>query len=251
MRMMVTEPLVSAIIPVYNGERYLAEAIESAIGQTYRPVEVIVVDDGSTDGSAEVARRFGDAMCYHSQVHSGMAVALNHGVELALGDFLAFLDADDVWMRDKLALQVSCFAENPSLDMVFGHAEEFDSPELMGRETRATHRTGRIIPGYSHGTMLIKRDVFLMVGYFATQWRVGQFLDWYARASEIGLNSLLLPDVLLRRRLHLTNLGIIERDARGDYARILKAALDRRRRGGSCGGPCCSEARDTSNSDCV
>ncbi len=248
---MVTEPLVSAIIPVYNGERYLAEAIESAVGQTYRPVEVIVVDDGSTDGSAEVGQRFGDAVCYHSQVHSGPALALNHGVELARGDFLAFLDADDVWMRDKLALQVSCFAEDPLLDMVFGHVEEFHSPELMEGEVRATHRTGRVVPGYSHGTMLIKRDVFLLVGGFASQWRVGQFLDWYARAIEIGLNSLLLPDVLLRRRLHLTNLGIIERDARGDYARILKAALDRRRRGGSCSKPGCSEARDTSNSDCV
>ncbi len=95
--------LVSVIIPVYNYDRYLGEAIESALGQTYQHLEVIVVDDGSTDQSGEVARSFaGRGVRYCHQVHAGIGPARNRGVELAQGEFLAFLDADDRWPLEKL-----------------------------------------------------------------------------------------------------------------------------------------------------
>ena len=89
-------PLVSVIIPVYNYDRYLAEAVESVLSQTYQHLEVIIVDDGSTDQSGEVARSFaGSGVRYCPQVHAGIGPARNKGVELAQGEFLAFLDADD------------------------------------------------------------------------------------------------------------------------------------------------------------
>src|SRR5437667_12630279 len=111
-------PLVSVVIPCYNGERYLAEAIESVLAQRYEPLEIIVVDDGSTDRSAEVARHFGDAVQYVCQPHAGAAAARNRGVGLATGDLIAFLDADDVWTEGRLARQVQVLEADPSVGMV-------------------------------------------------------------------------------------------------------------------------------------
>ena len=120
--------LVSVIIPVYNGERYLGEAIESVLAQTYKEVELIVVDDGSTDKSAAVARCFTDVR-YCFQPNSGIGAARNQGADLARGGLLAFLDADDRWVRDKLLWQTKALAADNELAMVFGHVQQFPSPE--------------------------------------------------------------------------------------------------------------------------
>lgn len=223
------DPLVSVIIPVYNGQQYLAEAIRSALGQTYPHVEIIVIDDGSTDRSAEVAREFGSAVRYHFFAHAGLGAARNRGVELARGSLFAFLDADDLWVDEKLKLQIAVLFGQPDLDMVFGQAEQFHSPELDEAQRSNLQGHGEIMPGYFAGTLLIKREAFYRVGLFETTWRVGEFIDWYLKAIETGLKSQTLLDVLLKRRLHVSNMGIRERDARADYVRIVKASLDRRR----------------------
>jgi len=223
----MSKSLVSVIIPVWNGERFLAEAVESVLNQTYPPHEVIVVDDGSTDGSAEVAKSFGALVRYYFQTRSGAATARNQGVELAGGNFFAFLDADDIWAKDKLAWQMKSFEDNPALDMVFGNVRQFysDASGVVFNEE------AEIIPGYVPGTMLIKKASFLQVGRFSAQWRVGEFIDWYLRAEEIGLKSFLVPSVVLMRRIHDANMGIRERASQSDYAKIVKASLDRRRKG--------------------
>jgi glycosyltransferase involved in cell wall biosynthesis len=228
--MMQSESLVSIIIPVFNCERYLAEAIESVLAQTYRPLEIIIVDDGSTDGSADVAKGFADPQiryCY--QPNSGQGAARNRGTNLARGSFLAFLDADDVWLTDKLALQIAALEGNPELDAVFGYVSQFHSPELGAHLETETRHSGKSMPGYLPSTMLIKRDSFFRVGPFATNWRIAEWLDWYSKAVEKGLKSLMLPKVVMKRRLHTTNIGIRERRSQTEYVRILKAALDRRR----------------------
>src|SRR5439155_23564909 len=102
-------PLISVLIACYNGGRYLAEAIESVLKQTYPRVELIVVDDGSDDDSADVARRFGSALALVSQPRAGIGAARNRAVSLATGDFLAFLDADDRFLPDKLERQMAAF----------------------------------------------------------------------------------------------------------------------------------------------
>lgn len=108
---MTATPTISAVIPVYNGENYLAEAIRSVLEQSYAPVECIVVDDGSHDNSAEVVRQFGSAVTYVFQENSGVSVARNRGATLAAGDLLAFLDHDDVWLSGKLERQVAALSE--------------------------------------------------------------------------------------------------------------------------------------------
>ena len=106
---------------------------------------------------------------------------------------------------------------------------QFRSPELDGATTRKAYRPPGSMPGYSPGAMLVRRPAFERVGPFETGWRVGECISWYLRATEAGLRTLMLPDLVLRRRLHETNTGIRERGAAADYMRILKASLDRRR----------------------
>jgi glycosyltransferase involved in cell wall biosynthesis len=220
-------PLVSVVIPVYNCEKYLGEAIESVLAQTYRPIEVIVVDDGSSDHSAAVAARF-PAVRYCAQPHAGPGAARNRGIALARGSFVAFLDADDLWVRDKVERQMAAFRADPTLDMVTGYVRQFHSPELAEGIKAQLGGAGTVLAGTVHA-LLMRRESFDRVGPLPTQWRVGEFIDWYARAKELGLSGVLLPEVTVLRRLHTDNMGIRERDARTDYLKILKAALDRRR----------------------
>jgi len=210
----MTGPLVSVMIGVYNGAPYLSEAIESVQAQTYRPYELIVVDDGSDDGSGEIARGF-DEVQYIRQPRGGNGAARNRAVEAASGDFFAFLDADDRFVADKLERQMTALDGDPDLDMVFGHVREFVSPELSEEERRGIRPPAPTPqPWTAPNLMLIHRASFERVGGFSTSFRVG---------------NVILPEVVLERRLHTQNNGLRERDARSQYLHVLKAAMDRRR----------------------
>jgi len=222
-------PLVSVIITVYNGATYIAEAIQSSIGQEYANIEIIVIDDGSTDKTKEVVQSFGTAVSYYFQKNSGIAIGKNHGIKKAKGNYFAFLDADDIWTKQKISAQVNSFKKNPALDMVFGYVEHFYSPELSDAKRKNYHCPKKEMPGISSVTMLIKRGSFDKVGLFNTQFRKGVFNEWYLRASELGLKSFMHTAVFLKRRIHQKNHGIIHRDKSTDYVRMLKESLDRRR----------------------
>ncbi len=228
---MHSEPRVSVIIPVYNRERYLPEAVRSVLAQSYPAFEVVLVDDGSTDNSAAIAREFGPPVRYSHQANAGQAAARNRGVELATGTMLAFLDSDDYWSPDKLAIQVDAFGRDPELEAVFGHVRQFFTPELKSELAARFRFHAEVMPGYVPGTLLIRRQAFERIGRFDTEWRVGEFVSWYAHARDQGLRQRLLPDVVLHRRLHDTNLGIRQRADAAQYVHVLKAALDRRRAG--------------------
>lgn len=222
----MTEPPVSAIIPVFDGARYIEQAIQSILAQTYRHVEILVVDDGSSDHTAARVRSISAGRIrYVVQAHSGAGAARNTGVQHASGQLLAFLDADDLWSPDKLAIQTARLNQSPHPDLVFGHYTEFVSPELVRGDEPDTDP----LPGYSCGTMLVKRAAFERVGDFATQWRVGEFIDWYARAMEAGLQAEMMPHSVLRRRIHTGNTGIREQKARQVYAQVVSSVIQRRR----------------------
>ena len=223
--------LVSVIIPVYNYDRYLGEAIESVLGQTHPHLEVIVVDDGSTDRSSEVAKGFADrGVRYCHQLHAGIGPARNTGVELAQGEFLAFLDADDGWPPEKIEQQLNAFDSDPALEMVFGQALQLQNgPEWEAAVNDYKPSVAGMVPGMVPGTMLIKRNAFFRVGLFKGDLKVGEFIDWYARAVELQVRSLVMADLFLWRRIHGSNQGVRERQSVNDYARVLKAKLDRKR----------------------
>jgi glycosyltransferase involved in cell wall biosynthesis len=224
-------PLVSVVVPVYNGERYLAEAIQSLLEQEHRPLEVLVIDDGSTDGSARVAQQFGPEVHYHRREHAGLAGTRNHGTQLARGALLAFVDADDMWVPGRLARQVAALEAEPELDGVFGRMEQFVSPELDPELQQRLRPRLTDLPALTPSTLLIRTSAYRRVAALDPQWTVGEFLDWLLRARELGLKTRMLDQLVLRRRIHADNMGRRERDARGDYARILMASLKRRRGG--------------------
>jgi glycosyltransferase involved in cell wall biosynthesis len=221
------ERTVGVVIPVYNGARYLAAAIDSVLAQAPRPLDVVVVDDGSTDDSAAVARRMGSPVRCIQQEHTGLSAAWNRGVAGVAGALLAFLDADDLWVPGKLERQLALLDADPALEAVFGHIEEFTSRALAPAGSGAAPRP--VMRAHVAGTMLIRRDAFLRVGPFDPRWRIGGFMDWLLRATDLGLASATVPEVLLRRRVHDDHMTLRERASRRDYARILKVALDRRR----------------------
>ncbi|MBX3010682.1 MAG: glycosyltransferase family 2 protein [Caldilineaceae bacterium] len=220
--------MISVIIPVYNGEHYLAAAIESALAQSMPPAEILIINDGSVDQSAKIATAFGDQVHLYTQEHAGVGAARNRGVSLAQGEFLAFLDADDLWLPDKLAHQLACLRDQPWLDIVFGQVEQFISPDLPLAQYPALPPKNTL-PGVIAGAMLIRRERFAAVGAFATDWTVGEFIEWYGRATSAGLQSLILPEVVMRRRLHATNMTRHNQAHHSDYHKIIKANLAKRR----------------------
>jgi glycosyltransferase involved in cell wall biosynthesis len=223
-------PLVSVVMTVFNGEKYLREAIKSVIGQTYRSFELIVVDDGSIDGSSAIAKSFSSQLRYFYQDNSGQGAALNRGIELSRGSFLSFLDDDDLWREDKLMHQIAAFDNNPDADMVFGHVEQFYSSDLNEDDRKRIRIHAKVMRGFFKGCMLIRRDSFFRVGMFDIRWKLGDFIDWYSRAMEKPLKSIMLDELLVLRRIHANNTGIRDRKFRPEFVRILKASLDRRRR---------------------
>ncbi len=226
-------PAISVIIPIYNSARYLREAIESVLAQGYEGLEAIVVDDGSRDDGAAIAESYGEPVRLVAIEHRGHAAARNAGVAESAGEFVSFLDADDLWVADKLALQVAAFEEQPELDLVFGHMQNFISPELSAEEQAKIHCNGRALPGLLQGSMLARRGAFDRVGLFDEERQMGEFLDWYGRAMLAKLKMRMLEETLVRRRLHLANFQRTHKHLRRENLVVLKKLLDLRRAAGN------------------
>jgi glycosyltransferase involved in cell wall biosynthesis len=221
--------LVSILIPVFNNAPYLAEGIDSVLAQSHRPLEIVVADDGSTDGTGAVARGYGDAVRYDYQPHAGQGITRNRAVRLASGEFVAFLDADDRFRPDKLEIQLAALRDHPDVDMVFGRVSEFVSPELTADERQSIRPPAPPTAVTGVNLMLIRHAALARVGPFSETLHSGVTIDWYARAIDAGLRGLMLPEVVLERRLHLANNGLRQRDSGSHYLRALKDSLDRRR----------------------
>jgi glycosyltransferase involved in cell wall biosynthesis len=225
----VSDARISCIVPVFNGERYLAETLDSVLAQTHSPFEVLVVDDGSTDGSAKLAGSYDAPVRCLSQPNAGHAAARNRGIAAAGGDFVAFVDADDLWHPEKLARQLQRFDARPELGVVFTHLENFWSPDA-DPESRPSDDATRPVPGYTSVTMLARRELFDGVGLLDASLQHGNDRDWFCRAAEHGVVMEMMPDVLVQRRLHASNRSAaLGNNSRAEYLRILKASLDRRR----------------------
>lgn len=220
---------VSCVIPVWNGEAYLAPAVESVLAQSHHPLEVIVVDDGSTDGTPDVIRSFGDSIRGMRQANAGHGAARNAGLRVARGAFIAFLDADDLWHPDKLRRQLLAFGEQPALGLCFSWLRNFTG----AAPAWDVAPEGDAVPGYSSVTALVRRSTFDAVGPFDASLRHGGDRDFFLRVAEGGIAKRLLDDVLVLRRLHDANRSRhLSASSRAEYLRILKASLDRRRRAG-------------------
>jgi glycosyltransferase involved in cell wall biosynthesis len=224
----MTAPLVSVIVPFYDQERYLAEAVESVMAQTYDRTELVLVDDGSTDASGAIARRYSPPAHYVLRGNGGAAAARNTGLLAARGEFVSFCDSDDRWEPEKLVVQLGSFAVDPDLDVAFTGVREFVSPELdpASAPTRAPRQ---YLDGVCVSSMLARRRVFRDVGPFDEQLPIGDWADWYGRLLDSKCKVAIRSEILVHRRLHDRNSTLAHWEDRGEYARILKRALDRRR----------------------
>lgn len=223
---------VSVVIPVYDGAPYLGEAIDSVLGQTRPPDEVAVVDDGSADATPEVIASYGARVMGVRQPHLGNATATNRGIEATRGEFIAFLDADDIWTPDKLAVQLEVLESDDDADAVFGLVEQFLSEDADASLARRVVIPAEPQAGVSKTAMLIRRRALDRVGSFDEARMNSDFTDWYLRALEQGLTSRIPQVIVARRRIHGANLGIREHDRQWpETLDALKASLDRRRGG--------------------
>jgi glycosyltransferase involved in cell wall biosynthesis len=244
----VSPPLVSCIVPVFNGEPYLRDALESIVAQTHRPLEIVVADDGSTDASPRIARGFGEDVRYVRHDTAGPSATRNLGLGAATGAFVAFLEADDLWHPDKLSRQIARFDVRPELDVCVTHARNVWIPELAAEAAR--HRDdprAQGVPGFIVSAIVARRALFERVGLFDSTLTFTGHTDWLLRAVDHGSVIEALPEVLTYHRMHHTNLTRRRAAAcRAEYLRVLNMSLVRRRRdarGGSPAAPPGLEAR--------
>jgi glycosyltransferase involved in cell wall biosynthesis len=224
-------PVVSVVLPVYNGARFLRDAIESVLAQEHAGLEILLVDDGSTDQTPDLARALAGPIRYIRQDNRGPAAARNAGIRLARAEVLAFIDADDLWPAGKLQRQLALLGSDSSVDIVMGYTQ----PMIM------THRTEHLAElqpvlsprlTLSVGASLYRRSVFQRFGAFDEAIRGAEDLDWMLRAREAGARIEVVNAVTLLYRENPGSLTHEKNPVQLDFFRILKRSLDRRRAAG-------------------
>lgn len=211
---------VSVIIPAHNAEKFLAEAVSSVRAQTWSgEVEIVVCDDGSTDGTADIVRSLEGVILVSHQQSRGISAARNRAVQESSGDHIAFLDADDLWRPTKLEQQLAVLDSAKEPGLVFGLSQEFDE-----NGPRDDYR-----PNCLPSSCLMPRTVWEKVGEFDEQMKLAEFSEWLTRAKDKGVPFLTPAIEVAQRRIHGDNIGIRERDNRRAYLEVARRHLARRR----------------------
>ena len=222
-------PLVSVIIPVYNGARHLGAALESVFAQTYRSFEVILVDDGSVDDSGVIAQSFPEVRYIH-QTNRGVAAARNNGIEAARGEFFAFLDQDDLWTTEKLQIQIEYLLSNPDLGYTLTQQKYFLDPGATLPSWFRKELFDSVHTGWVLGTLVVRRTTFEKIGNFVTGYSAANDSDWFFRAKAAEIPMAILPELLLLKRIHEANDSARAKDILAELRKVVKSSLDRQRR---------------------
>jgi glycosyltransferase involved in cell wall biosynthesis len=222
-------PLVSVVIPVFNRARFLPQAVESVLAQDHRPLEVIVVDDGSTDGTPDLVGAHDFVTCIR-QPHRGVSSARNAGVAASRGSILAFLDSDDLWPPRRLTVAVRHFLAHPEVGYVLGRQVLFAEPGCPVPPWVKPEWLAEPQDASNTGVLLARRETLSRVGPFNTDYAAGEDTEWLVRASEAGVPMTRLCEVLVHRRLHGANLSAETIETRkATLARVARESILRRR----------------------
>jgi glycosyltransferase involved in cell wall biosynthesis len=221
-------PFVSVIIPTYNCASFLPDAVASIRMQRYEPLEIIVVDDGSTDQTEDVARALeGAELRYLRQENRGPAAARNAGLAVARGDVIGFLDADDLWPAHKVARQLEVLIEDPAADVVHGRTQALVLVAVAADGARRFEPFAEPWYATQLGSALYRREIYARVGGFDPALEPSEDFDWFLRAREGGAKVVRTPETALLYRFHTSNL------TRGagslNLLTTIKRSLDRRR----------------------
>ncbi len=211
---------VSVIIPVYNGESFIMEALESVLRQDCLPKEIIVVDDGSTDQTAKILSDLPGGIRYFRQKNQGPASARNRGILTAKEPILAFLDIDDLWVPNKLSTQINYMAQHPEIQYTIANFKYFlekgcDPPPGFKKELLEGSHVGRLM-----GTLVARKTVFDQIGLFDTTFKTAEDVDWFSRTNDRQIAMAVLPQVLLHKRVHDKNISL---NADKNNVNLLKA----------------------------
>jgi glycosyltransferase involved in cell wall biosynthesis len=223
----MTIPSISIIVPCFNAAKYIQAAIESILTQFYSNVEIIVIDDGSTDDSARLIQSFGTAVHYFYQPNAGAAAARNTGLRQARGSWIGFLDADDLMMPHTLSIVATTIQATPAARMLWGKMTiqyEENHPVIPFRlDGMAAHLV-------QLGTMWCKKDVFEQVGWFDAATQPAEDMDWYKRILDAQIPIDKLDHICLTYRRHAHNLtGLSNFTDAKLFLTILKKSMDRKR----------------------
>ncbi|MGI9514582.1 MAG: glycosyltransferase family 2 protein [Anderseniella sp.] len=225
---------ISVVIPAYNAADTIKETLESVFSQTRLADEIVVVDDGSTDDTADAVRADFPGIKLVQTRNRGAAAALNQGISDCEGDLITFLDADDLWAPGKLEVQEAAFANNHAAHLVMGHYEAFICPSLDPARAARLQFANGLQPGYLIGCMMIRKD--FLEGcrqWFEQDLRTGYHVDWLRRLRSHGVSELMLPDLVMRRRIRANTLGrrsgLASDTLTRDFLEIARRALAEKR----------------------
>lgn len=222
-------PLVSSIVPMYNSPLpYIREAVDSIAAQTYPNQEIILVDDGSTNDSPVSVASWENVRLI-SQLNKGDGAARNYGIREAGGEFLAFLDSDDVWAPSKIEKQMKFLLDDPALGFVLCRVEVFyegDSADKpWATEKAKTEKHGAFFPS----ALLARRQVFEQIGFFDEKYHIGADPDWFLRAQDAGIRHKIVEEPLLKRRIHGSNLSSRQTELRSVVFDSVFASIRRKK----------------------
>jgi len=220
-------PLVSVIIPVYNGEDFINEAVENVLSQKYPALEIIIINDGSTDGTEAIIDKLPVDIRYFTQDNSGPSAARNKGIRDASGEFITFLDADDLWPENNLNIMVDEMLRNPDMEVIRGYAQLMEINKASG----CYDYLGNPKESFPHyiGAAIYRKSAFEKVGLFDPLLRFGEDSDWFLRACEMKLNIKRLEETSLYVRRHGGNMTEGRNMLELNVMKVFKKTLERRR----------------------
>jgi len=220
-------PLVSIIMPVYNGENYVKQALESLFRDVYLPLEVIAVDDGSSDNTSHIIGQY-ENVRYVYQDNEGVASARNKGISLSRGEIIAFLDCDDIWQPDRLTATVSYFHQHPETGYVLSKQMMFVEPGFDVPTWVKPEWLEKPQDASNTGVLVARRVTFDRVGLFNVDMGSGEDTEWLVRAREAGVPMARLQEVALLRRIHEKTLSVQTLRRRKDnLMEIARASIHR------------------------
>lgn len=221
---------VTVVIPLYNAADHIWESLDSVAAQTVPVQKVVIVDDGSSDGGADVAAGHPLQPRIIRQENQGPSKARNNGIRAVETEFIAFIDADDKWARNKLEMQFDLFRANPDLELCFGKIDFFwQDPDCDEAKAFKDHPRTNRVPGYIFPTLLARRSVFDRIGLIDENLRFGDAAEWTTRAMDAGINIELMDEVLLFHRMHGSNLTRQRSDSKKEFLHLLRDRMNKKR----------------------
>lgn len=223
----MNQPLVNVVIPAFNSAGFIANTLQSAYAQTYKALEIIVVDDGSTDETAALVRASGANYIY--QQNQGAPAARNRGLHESNGMFVAFLDSDDIWLPEKIERQMACLNANPDADFVVCHMKACLVPGAAWPGSLQRQYYDKNPPAYLPSGLLIRREVFDLIGDFDPSMLIGDDSDWLFRANDAGVKHQILQDVLLEKTIRPGSLSSDVDETQRSLLKQIRESVQRKR----------------------